>query len=215
MIKIEPYVSDRLDDSVFDFKIIDESMQTGMQFYFPETWTYEQNLELKKQWILDFGTPFYLFSFTGEPQSKTPLRSYKKMLGKKYPILQPSDFIEIEIDFNENKSLFACLIRLNENNIDFCLKTFPHPSNSLIFCSQHTVFQKNTILNLVMNGLYQDKHWTINHEKMIAQLCEEGTFIFQSLADGGDRIFWHIFAHQRDKDLILQNLYSFLASRTN
>jgi hypothetical protein len=208
MIPIELYISNNFNNSVFDFKTIhltNLSSLVGMQFYFPENWTYEENLDLKKQWILGSDSPFYMLSFTGTPVTKTKLRSYTKMIGKNHTILSPIDYIQIEVDFEENKSTFACIIRLNKHNIDYCLKTFCHPSNTLIFCSEQIIFHQDTILSFVKNGLYQDNYWTINYEKMIPLLCEKGTFMLQSLADGGNRIFWRIFAHQSDKERISQN----------
>jgi hypothetical protein len=167
--------------------------------------------EKYREFIADFlkNQPAYLYYFS-EAEKKSKLRSYHKIIAPKqiHPYLQPADYLQVEMDWAD-QSFFACLFRLNAQNMAFCLKTFSTNFISPLIVSQEPfIFSEAFVQHLAEAAIRKpDKGlWTFDYAALLVEYVSEKTFISQKIVDGQGRIFWRIFAHQSDKEGILKTL---------
>jgi hypothetical protein len=176
----------------------------GLFLPFP-AYSYEDERFINR-FITDIQNPSYVF-YLGHYGTKSKLRSYQKIFTPSFknPFLQFSDLIQVEVDYAPNQSLFACVIRLNEQNRDYCLKEFTDYHCAYLISNNLSVFSEEFVRNTVKKAAkyYPKKdYWAINYPAFVLEYCQEGTFMFRSMA-GNDQIFWNVFLHQNDLPRIL------------
>jgi hypothetical protein len=161
-----------------------------------------------KNFVLGSTQTAYIFHFL-DFAPKTKRRSYRKIFFPyaKNPDLQPTDYIQTEIDFPNNYSLFACVIKINEQNIDYCLSHYRGMSSLKVISDNPFIFTEEFLHHTVKKAVHQPKKynglWTMDYLQFVLEYCQKGTFTFHTLVDGGDQIYWKVVVSQEDMPHIL------------
>jgi hypothetical protein len=179
----------------------------GIEVTFPENFDGNNCDQFLKNFILRTQKPTYIF-YLSHFAPKTKRRSYLKIFNPKHreAPLQPSDYVQIEIDYPNNYSLLACVIQVKSENIDYCLEHFSTYHGHYLVSDNTSIFTENFIRNTVEKTVipkFDKEFWHSKYLLFVLEYCREGTFLFHSVVDGGDRIYWNVYLHKADVPQIM------------
>ena len=145
------------------------------------------------------------------PQRVSKLRSHRKMLYWHRAAIGPENFEEVEMPIPPDQSQMAALIRLTEQNLDYCLE---HLLNSLLAFghiapqgSQSFEGSETDFLNHILSApLHDGKLCRINIPKVLAHHIQPGRQLFRIFATGRDEEVLEFFVHRSDAAAFAETL---------
>lgn len=129
------------------------------------------------------------------------IRSFKKLMHKHKAHIQPEDFIETEINIENERSVLAVVISINATNISYCLDNFWFPTNGFIVAAnENTIFSKEKLDKIVKKivSIRKNDYMSVKYNKLLLLLTEYNneTIILSQVTDGGDNARLQIFANK-------------------
>lgn len=168
---------------------------------------FQQDMSFVFRNFLDFcrkGHNVYFVLLENYPRMRSKIRSKKGLFYKEKEYFEKGVFLETEVDVEPGESLFAGIIRLTENNIDYLVNRpddFPFafgfiaPRGKKAFKTN----RKNFLEAVVLEGLKPGEIYWKNWLKMATLLVKPGRKLF-SLQDLNEVEYFRVFYHKGDTE---------------
>jgi len=138
----------------------------------------------------------YLIYFESFPQSKSKIRTFKKMFYEQKTGFGKNNLLELEIDLENNQSILAAIVKANEKNLENCLKAI----NSNFAFGLAVRKNKKSFLPNQEQFLRQLKDFSqidskkINILKVLTKALNEDKIIFTFKTTGQDESIISLFS---------------------
>ena len=153
----------------------------------------------------------YFVLLENGPTQMSKVRSHRKLLYWHRAAIGPENFTEVEMSIPPNQSQMAGLVRLTEQNCDYCLGHlltthlafgYVVPRGSRSFAVSRADF-----LNRILSEpMYDGKLSRINIPKVLAHYIQPGRQLFRIFATGRDEEVLEFFTHQSDAAAFAETL---------
>lgn len=145
-----------------------------------------------------FKSDVFLFHMEYEALPKSKLRSFKGVTkGRK--IFSEGDFIEKEILFSNETSLFASVIHVNKTNSKLIFENYLYDSErSFLLVSDNgkDIYNESFLVGLVTKSVNEKRLACVNYLPLVMRYCFEGDLIIRVSGDGNTEMSLQIFAHK-------------------
>ena len=149
----------------------------------------------------------YFIYFESLPQKKTQIRSFKKIFRSHKSKLGKVNLFELEVDIEPNKSIISALVKIDKNNIDYCIDELINSNFSFGYATlkdkrSFPVNKTEFINKHILNKLEGRKLFKVNLLKSISQNLNANKIIFDLKISGRDEEIIEIFF----KDKIIEGI---------
>jgi hypothetical protein len=150
----------------------------------------------------------YFVLLENGPTQMSRVRSHRKLLYWHRAAIGPENFTEVEMSIPPNQSQMAALVRLTEQNFDYCLEHlitshlafgYVLPLGSRSFEGSETNFLSHVLSEMQNDG-------RINIPKVLARYIKPGRQLFRIFATGRDEEVLEFFMHQSDAEAFAEIL---------
>lgn len=153
---------------------------------------YNKQLSAFKKGVLDIlnneKRNVYLFKIEHKPQIINRIRSYKGLIDKKK--VPSSIYKEKELIINENESIIAAVVKLDDNSIKIEDYIPFDSTNGFLISTNNNYLNDNFILD-VTNLFDINNYIDINYWNLVITYCSKGDSIFRIGGDSGDE-YWSL-----------------------
>jgi len=117
--------------------------------------------------------------------TKNRVRSFKGILPKKE--LSTESFLEMEIPFEKDYSIFVAMVKLTSGNLKPCFDYFLDNSRCFVIASNQSLFNKESLEKIMKDCFNHDNGVYLDYYKLFVKYGLGGDLIFRSGGDGGDQ----------------------------
>lgn len=137
-----------------------------------------------ERFISNINEDVFLLHVDAKPQLKNRIRSYKGLLSKEF---SKQDYIEIESKVNESETCIGAIVKVNNQNINFCLNIFSDSKTACFFATnKSSVFSNHFLETLIKNYVSHNRINVINYFKLASYFCKQNGIVCRIGGDGGD-----------------------------
>jgi len=145
---------------------------------------------------------FFLFvaEFEGMPKSRS--RSFKG-LTRRDIVIHKDDVLEIETDLQNNYSLLAAVVRINDENLENCVRKYFFNSDVCFLINEPSAFSLNFVNKLVLQYTNGNNIFFVDYLDLVTNELAGCKFVVRN---GGyleyDCLSFQVFAHKLNRDLL-------------
>ncbi|NDW17917.1 hypothetical protein D0T53_03165 [Dysgonomonas sp. 216] len=141
----------------------------------------------------------YLYSVSDKKQ-KSKIRSYKGVFSRSLNI---NDYIETEINVEENYTIIAGLAKVTPSNIDYLIGALSYRSNNLIILSDKNLLLHQNV-EYITDNIVDQSNGVINYIELCKIYSGSNNIIIREGGDGGDQeLSWQFFIEKEKCEEIL------------
>jgi len=127
----------------------------------------------------------YLIVSEHAVMKKNRIRSFKGILPKKE--LSTGSFLEMEIPFEKEYSIFLGMVKLSSGNFKSCFDFFLDNSRCFVLTSNQSLFNEESLKEIMKDCFKHDNGAYLDYSKLFIKYGLGGNLIFRLGGDGGDQ----------------------------